>query len=248
MAFGIMMFALAGLAFGSFGNVLIYRLHTKEHITGRSMCMSCHRTLQWFELFPVLSYVVLRGACRTCRQGISLQYPLVEFGSALVFVLAFVLHPFDSVTALVTAFALYFVLLACVFDARYQQVPDLFTLFIAFAGIIGMILSRDAVSPLVGAVIMLAWFGGQWIISRGRAVGTGDIFLASAIGLVVGWKYALMTLIFSYMAGAVILIAMILLRMIKAKQQRIAYVPFLTIGLLLTLLGVGDAYLKIIGF
>ena len=248
MALGIIIFALAGLAFGSFGNVLIYRLHAKKHITGRSMCMSCHRTLQWFELFPVLSYVVLGGACRTCHQRISLQYPLVELGSALVFIVAFTLHSFDPAIALTTAFALYFLFLACVFDAKYQQVPDLFTLFIAFAGIISMALSRDAVSPLIGAGIMCAWFGGQWIISRGRAVGTGDIFLASAIGLVVGWKYALMTLIFSYMAGAVILVVMILLRMIKAKQQRIAYVPFLTIGLLLTLLGVGDAYLRLIGF
>lgn len=237
-----------GLAFGSFGNVLVYRIHAKKPITGRSMCPSCRRSLSWFELFPILSFLVLRGKCRSCHHPISAQYPLVELGSAVLFLFAFTQHPENLVTVLVLAFVMYFLFLACVFDASYQQIPDAFTICIGMLAAASLLLGADVVSALLGAAVMLAWFGGQWLISRGKAVGTGDIFLAAALGLYLGLRYAVMTLIFSYMAGAIILILMILLRKIRAKQQRIAYVPFLALGVMLTLLGVGDAYMRVIGF
>ncbi|MBP7114620.1 MAG: prepilin peptidase [Candidatus Peribacteraceae bacterium] len=246
MALGIVLFALAGLAFGSFGNVLIYRIHSDKPITGRSMCPSCHRTLSWFELFPVISFLVLGGTCRTCHHRISLRYPFVELGSALLFVFAFTLHPADPVAALLAAFILYFLFLACVFDATYQQIPDVFTVFISIFAAISIVTSGEWVSSVCGALVMLAWFGGQWLISR-KAVGTGDIFLAAVLGLYLGFRSAVMTIVFSYMAGAIILVVMILSKKIRLKQQRIAYVPFLALGVLLTLLGVGDAYMRVIG-
>lgn len=246
MALGFVLFALAGLTFGSFGNVLIYRIHAHKPITGRSMCTSCRRTLSWFELFPVLSFLMLGGKCRTCHHRISVRYPLVELGSALLFVFAFTLHPADPALALVAAFVLYFLFLACVFDAGFQQIPDVFTLFIGvFAGL-SVVMFGEFFSSLSGALVMFVWFGGQWLISR-KAVGTGDIFLATALGLYLGLQYAVMTLLFSYMAGAIILVVMILGKKIPLKQQRIAYVPFLALGVLLTLLGVGDTYMRVIG-
>jgi len=248
MTLGFMIFALSGLAFGSFGNVLVYRIHAKKPITGRSMCPSCHHTLSWFELFPVLSFLVLRAKCRSCHQRISSRYPLIELGSAVLFIFAFSLHPESPLAALILAFVLYFLFLACVFDASYQQIPDVFTIFIGILALVSLGLGSDIVSALLGVISMLAWFGGQWLLSRGKAVGTGDIFLAAVLGLYLGLRYALMTLIFSYMAGAIILVAMILLKKIHAKQQRIAYVPFLAIGVMLTLLGVGDMYLRVIGY
>lgn len=235
------------MAFGSFGNVLVYRIHAKKQITGRSMCPSCLHTLSWYELFPVLSFLVLRGKCRSCHHPISSQYPLVEIGSALLFLFAFTLHPESPIAALVLAFVLYFLFLACVFDAQYQQIPDVFTIFIGTLAVISLFLGADIMSAVLGAALMLAWFGGQWLLSRGKAVGTGDIFLAAVLGLYLGFRYAVMTLIFSYMAGAVILVAMILLKKIRAKQQRIAYVPFLAMGVMLTLLGAGDAYMRVVG-
>lgn len=248
MTLGFMIFALSGLAFGSFGNVLVYRIHAKKPITGRSICPSCHHRLSWFELFPVLSFLVLRGKCRSCHHPISVRYPLVELGSAALFIFAFTLHPENPLAALILAFVLYFLFLACVFDASYQQIPDVFTIFIGILALVSLVLGADIVSALLGAAVMLVWFGGQWLLTRGKAVGTGDIFLATVLGVYFGFRYAVMTLVFSYMAGAIILIAMILLRKIRAKQQRIAYVPFLALGVMLTLLGVGDAYMRVIGF
>ncbi len=236
-----------GLAFGSFGNVLVYRIHAKKPITGRSMCPSCRRSLSWFELFPVLSFLVLRGKCRSCHHPISVRYPLVELGSAALFIFAFTLHPESPIAALLLAFVLYFLFLACVFDASYQQIPDVFTIFIGILALVSLALGGSVTSSLLGAISMLVWFGGQWLLSRGKAVGTGDIFLATVLGLYLGFRYALMTLVFSYMAGAMILVVMILLKKIRAKQQRIAYVPFLALGVMLTLLGVGDVYMRVIG-
>lgn len=248
MALGIIFFALLGLVFGSFGNVLIYRIHTQRPITGRSACPSCHKTLSWFELFPILSYLALRGRCRRCHHAIGITYPLVEFGSANFFVFAYALHYPDMLAAVVGAFILYFLFLACIYDAAYQKIPDVFTICIALLAIVSVVTTGTYDTALAGAAVMLVWFGGQWLVSRGKAVGTGDIFLAVALGLWLGLRYALMTILISYMAGAIILGILLVAKRIRAKQQRIAYVPFLAIGVLLTLLGVGDAYMKVIGF
>lgn len=248
VVFGVTLFALSGLVFGSFGNVLLHRIHTKEPITGRSKCPSCHRILAWVDLFPILSFLVLRGKCRRCSGGISIRYPLVELGSGLLFVFAFLLHPADPAVAIITAFILYLLFLACIFDANYQQIPDIFTILIGVLALLSIFLKADSMSLFLGATVMLVWFGGQWVITRGKAVGTGDIFIAIVLGLWLGIRSAIMTLVFSYMSGAIILIIMILFRKISAKQQRVAFVPFLTLGVLLTLLGFGEVYLRIIGF
>lgn len=248
MSLPLFLFVVTGLAFGSFGNVLLYRIHSQKPITGRSVCLSCGRTLSWYELIPIISFIVLRRRCHHCHHPISLQYPLVEAVSSALFLFALLLHPIDPVFALITAFVLYFLFLACVFDGRYQQIPDTFTLLIGLLAILSVVLHGDYLSSLLGGIIMLMWFGGQWILSRGTAVGTGDIFLTIVLGVWLGLRYALMTLVFSYMAGAIILVTMILLHRIRTKQQRIAFVPFLMIGVLLTLFGTGDAYLRLIGF
>ncbi len=247
MTLGMILFAFSGLAFGSFGNVLIYRIHANKPITGRSVCPACHKTLRWFELFPVLSFLALRGKCRRCHHVISGQYPLVELGSALLFIVAFLLHSSDPVAALLTAFILYFLFLACVFDALYQQIPDVFTVFIALFALISLVHIHDVLSAILGAAVMLGWFGGQWVISRGKAVGTGDIFLTAALGLWLGCSSSLIMIIFSYMSGAIILLFMMLLGNIRKNQQRIAFVPFLMTGVLLTIFGLGDLYLRIVG-
>lgn len=240
------LFGAMGLALGSFGNVLIYRLHANQTILGRSQCPSCHRTLTWYELFPVLSFVVLGGKCRTCRHRISVRYPIVELGAMAVFLFAVWLNPIDPLIAFFTALVLYFLWLACAFDATYQQVPDLFTLLIALIAFIVTLITGDIFSSLLGAALMLMWFGGQWLLSRGSFVGTGDIFLATALGFWFGWPQALVLLIVSYMVGAIIVLCMMALGIINKHKKRIAFVPFLGIGTVLTILGIGNFYLLLI--
>ncbi len=278
------LFALLGLALGSFGNVLILRIRRAESVGGRSYCPHCRKTIAWYDLFPILSYLVLAGHCRHCRKSISMQYPLVECASMLVFLLAVTLSPLDPLHALVTAFALYFLLLACTYDAMYQQIPDLFTMAFAvialadvwFLGDTGLrnaeSLSSGWVAPAwmgsmgpyvylfllgpatssrielhtLGGMIPFVWFGFQWLLSRGKAVGTGDIFLGTAIGYWLSVPGAIIMLVISYMVGAIVTLLLIITKTISLKRQRIAFGPFMGFATVLTILGAGDAYLALL--
>ncbi len=278
------LFALLGLALGSFGNVLILRIRTAETLGGRSHCPHCMKTIAWFDLFPLLSFLLLGGRCRHCRKTISLQYPLVECASMLVFLLGIVLTPLDPFHALVTAFALYFLLLACVYDGMFQQIPDIFTICFALVvladvWLLGDIGLRNA-EPLysaweaptwmgaagryvyllligpayssrielhtLGAMIPFAWFGLQWLVSRGKAVGTGDIFLGTAIGFWLGVQGSVVMLVLSYMVGAVVTLLLLITKTISLKRQRIPFGPFMGIATVLTVLGAGDLYLSLL--
>src|SRR4051812_6530095 len=111
-----------GLIIGSFLNVVILR-HDERGISGRSACMSCERTLTWIDLIPVFSWIALRGKCRTCKAAISIQYPLVEVTTGILFALvgnaffynisyyssthSFVLMAYFSMIALLIAITVY---------------------------------------------------------------------------------------------------------------------------------------------
>src|SRR3989344_1035853 len=78
-----------GLIIGSFLNVVIYRINTRKSLHGRSACMSCQNQLLWYELIPVFSFLGLKGRCRNCKTKISIQYPLVELMTGLIFTFLF---------------------------------------------------------------------------------------------------------------------------------------------------------------
>lgn len=77
-----------GAIIGSFLNVYIYRFHTGKSLAGHSHCMSCGESLRWFELFPIVSYLVIQGRCRHCASRVPIRYFLVELLTAVLFVLA----------------------------------------------------------------------------------------------------------------------------------------------------------------
>lgn len=241
----ILLFALLGLIFGSFGNVLILRFKKRESLLGRSRCMSCKRSLGFLDLVPVLSYALLGGRCRTCGSHVSIQYPIVEILSSTVFILAAALYPFNIFLAVLTAFLLYCLLLSSVYDVLYQKIPDLFVAGIAIAALTMTFLSGTIFSSLLGLLVTLVWFGGQWILSRGKATGMGDIFLSSALALWLGFRATVAMLFLSYMVGAILTLLLLGLGVISMKQKRIAFGPFLAIGALLAFLGVGQEFFRV---
>ncbi len=240
------LFGVIGLALGSFGNVLVLRFYSGEGIGGRSHCPKCRRVLRVHDLIPLFSYLWLRGHCRTCKERISIQYPLVEAGSMLLFLLALFLSPHDPLLAFLTGSVLYFVFLSCVFDFHHEELPDAFTIVIAILGLIIVLLSGNILSSLLGACVPLVWLGGQWAITRGQAVGSGDIFLATAIGFWLGVKGSIVMMFGSYMVGAIIVLFLLVTGKLSHTKKRIAFAPFIGISTLLALLGVGDLYLKIL--
>lgn len=216
---------IAGLAFGSFLNAWIFRTHENIKITsGRSMCIFCHRQLAWYENIPVFSFIFLGGKCRTCRKQISWQYPLVELGLAVVFVLTAWWHeaePFAIPTAellrdWILVFNLAFIFL---YDLRYGEILDGPTiptaiLLFFFSLPLGW---QTWQSMLIGIAVGAGIFALQYLISNGKWIGGGDIRFGLLMGVILGWPNILVALFLAYIFGG--LVSMILVWSKKKNMQ-----------------------------
>lgn len=229
--------ALVGLALGSFLNVCIFRLPADESVVRpRSRCPGCERTLRWQENIPVLSFVALRGRCRTCGMRISLQYPLVELATGLVWVGSF-LHFTNPWTALGTAIFATLLLGIAITDARHYIIPDLFSL----GGLgVGLLLSfapgppdplRSFLGAAVGfAVMYVVAVVGEWAFKK-PALGGGDIKMMAMVGAFLGPLYTLLTIFVGSAVGALIFGPISL----KTKKL-VPFGVFLAVGALLVML------------
>src|SRR4051812_18016940 len=131
-------FFVLGLIIGSFLNVVILRYNTQKTFGGRSACMSCESTLSWYELVPVFSYLFLGGRCKSCKTQISIQYPLVEIVTGLIFIFLFLKYQevfFLNTFEFTVTFAYYatmFSLLVFIagYDLRHKIIPDMLVIFL----------------------------------------------------------------------------------------------------------------------
>jgi leader peptidase (prepilin peptidase)/N-methyltransferase len=202
--------ALIGLSLGSFLNVCILRLPRDESIfRPRSRCMSCGRQITWYENVPVLSWLALRGRCLTCKAPISVQYPLVELATGVIWVGAYLLFGLGWQA---TSAAIFCTLLLgiAVTDARDYIIPDEFSV----GGLVlGLALSFAPADPsplmsLIGAALSFAlMYGvavvGEWAFKK-PALGGGDIKMMAMVGAFLGPLYALLTIFVGSLVGAVI--------------------------------------------
>lgn len=202
-------FGMFGLILGSFINVLILREETGETIGGRSHCPHCKRTLAWFELFPVLSYVLLRGKCRTCAASISPQYPLVELLVALAVILVGV-APITFGEKFIGIPVVLLMIAIAVYDLRTTYIPDQWSYGLALLAFTYGVFSLDAVTvPSVtlflaaGPLVALPLFI-LWLVSRGRWMGFGDVKLVLSFGWLLGIMQGYLALGIAFVLGAVI--------------------------------------------
>ncbi len=231
----IVFFAVVGSCFGSFGGVLIERLPEGKSIGGRSYCIGCKKTLRMWELVPVLSWCFLGGRCARCSAAIPFRYTLVEFCAALIFVCSLLLSRFDVSAALLLAIAFWAMFLIVVIDLETQLIPDALTLTLAGAAAILQWTEVGTIS-LPPAFIGFLFIGSQWLISKGRWVGSGDVFLVAALGLLfLNWQMMALMLWFAYVVGT-LWIGVLYLRGKLNLGARIAFGPFLILGAVLTLL------------
>ena len=225
--------AIFGLLFGSFANVLILRDDRRESIlTGRSSCPHCKHVLAWYELVPVLSFIVLGGRCLKCKKAISWQYPLVEVAAALLAMLALYLTGGVLVSAALLFFGLLLFLVISGIDVRSQTVwPE----YAAAAGLLGGLAGLSA-QPLLGAavgaativVIMIVWR----LTTKTDGMGEGDVWIAAAVGAVVGFPNVGVALVVAIFAGAIVGSVAIGMRRSQALKLRLPFGPFLFFGLL----------------
>lgn len=228
-AIGLPLFALLGLVMGSFGNVVIGRVPSRETLGGRSHCVHCKKTLSPAELIPVLSWVFLRGKCFGCKKPISMQYPIIELLMGVLFVIAAVHTSFQLLPAVLLCIVFWAMLLITVIDLQTQMIPDALTIVLALSGFFYHWASMGIIA-FDAMVLGVAFLGVQWLMSRGRWIGTGDLFLIGALGLLLGaWQLMAVGLFVGYIVGAVIA-GMLLLTKKISRNAHVPFGPFLITG------------------
>jgi prepilin signal peptidase PulO-like enzyme (type II secretory pathway) len=244
--FYLIIFFLFGLFVGSFLNCLIYRLSLGESfLRGRSYCPKCKHKLSWYDLIPLLSFFILKGKCRYCSAKISLQYPLVEFFSGLLFAFSALLIFLSPPTSLYQFFQFSFTILfywffisvliiIFVYDLKYFIIPDKIIYPAILVSFIWRLISFRGLDPLFSAVGSGAFFLLIFLISRGKWLGLGDVKLVFFMGLLLGFPNILLSLFLAFSIGAIIGMGLIILGK-KSLKDEIPFAPFLVIGTLIAL-------------
>ena len=233
---------LLGLVFGSFLNVLIHRLPLSISLVNPvgSACPHCNNGIKWYENIPVFSYLALRGRCSNCSESISIIYPIVEIITALVTLtiyLNFLLN-----WELIAIIALFYTLIVLSFiDLKYRAVPD----YLLIIAVILAIVVGDIISVLIftGGLLLLeliitfyiqnikAKITGNKELETQRALGEGDMPIAGVIGGLLGIQLGVSAI---FLAALLALLPAIY-NLFSKKEIETAFIPFLSLGLFITL-------------
>lgn len=231
---------LFGIVIGSFLNVCIYRIPAKESLIPSSHCMSCGHRLHWYDLFPLFSYMLLKGRCRYCGVKISPQYPLVELCNGVLYVTVFMAGGYTVLSVLYCLMASALLVIS-VIDERTFEIPPELNAFLLVVGILVCIVDRSHLTDhLIGLVCVSAALYLLYLASGGAAIGGGDIKLMASAGLILGWQKILLAFFAGCILGSVIHV--IRIRVTKAGHT-LAMGPYLSMGIYITALW-GDAAIK----
>ncbi|HAT18077.1 MAG TPA: prepilin peptidase [Gemmatimonadetes bacterium] len=201
---------LVGLMIGSFLNVCTLRWPEDESVVfPGSHCPKCGEPIRWYDNVPVLGYVLLRGRCRACREPISLQYPLVELATGIVWagMFSYAGLSFEALRGTLLLTILFGIALT---DARFYIIPDQFSLggLVLGLGLAFLPGGIDALDALIGAIVGFGLLGsvavvGKWMLKK-DAMGLGDIKMMAMVGAFLGWAGVLLTVFLGALLGAVI--------------------------------------------
>jgi leader peptidase (prepilin peptidase)/N-methyltransferase len=227
---------LCGLCVGSFLNVCIHRLPLKQSVVSPpSRCPGCGNLLRWFDNIPIVSYVALRGRCRTCRTPISLQYPIVEALTAALFLLHFWVFGPTPLFAVRVAFACALLVLFAI-DLEHQILPDRITLpgiVVGFA--CSWFLPPGPLMSFLGILLgggLLWGIAELWLrLRKVDAMGFGDVKMLAMIGAFLGVELMVLTFVLSSMIGGVVAGAMMATRRADLAT-RVPYGTMLAVGAL----------------
>jgi prepilin signal peptidase PulO-like enzyme (type II secretory pathway) len=223
---------IVGIFVGSFLNVLADRLSFEESILGRSHCSFCKKNIEWYDLIPVISFIRLNAKCRYCHTSLSFWYPVSEILTGLLFLLTWLYIPgslIDKGISLGIVACLITIFLA---DIKYQIIPD--EILIAL-GIFSLWFAKDNFPDhIIAAAFLGSLFYLVYFLTKKRGMGFGDVKFAIGIGLLLGVKSGLLSIYLSFLIGGVIGI-ILLLGKFKKMKSKIAFGPFLIIGVMLML-------------
>ena len=249
----IIVFIILGLAFGSFINALVWRIHEQSQaknpnkqlsvINGRSMCPYCRHTLGVKDLIPVLSWLSLKGKCRYCQKPISWQYPVVELVTAGLFVVSYLMWPLELDARGITALAFWLVLLVglialAIYDLRWMLLPNRIVIpliVIAISAVLFDALLFDGGWSSLQQALWGALFGGGLFYllfqaSQGKWIGGGDVKLGFLLGIIVGGPWEALLLIFiAAVLGSVVGVVLVITKNLKLSQ-RMPFGPYLILA------------------
>ncbi|MCX7997195.1 MAG: prepilin peptidase [Patescibacteria group bacterium] len=250
-----------GVCVGSFLNVLIDRLPVNETILGRSHCDHCKRSLQWYELIPVVSFFILSARCRTCKTKLSYFYPFIEVLTGAVFVLGWVFFPVDflafaypnlkavlvdhnsySISVFLAKAAFLGILCTIIVmffaDLKYYIIPDWMQLAFAYFALMLFFIREIDFERIVyrmgAGIVLLLPLLAIYLYTKGRGIGFGDVKLAWNLGFFMGIIYGMSALYLAFIGGAVVGGVLILLRRKKMKSK-VPFGPFILAGVLITI-------------
>ena len=246
----VILFAF-GLALGSFLNVVAMR-YDSEHflfsaklIGGRSQCEQCKKTLRWFELVPLFSFVLQGGRCRRCKARLSIQYPIVELLSGIIFVSVPFAFSIGAITGaplalLVALWIAVFeaLLVMTLIDIRLGVIPDEINIFLGVIGVLLLLIPAPLAAATVLPKIISALGAGAFFalliaVTRGKGMGMGDLKLAMPLGLLFGWPEIALVLMVAFVIGAVVGVIAIA-RGTNSMKGTLPFGPFLALGTVMT--------------
>ena len=233
---------ILGLCVGSFLNVVIYRLPREMSLAKPSShCTKCNYSLKWYDNIPVLSWIILGGRCRKCREPISVRYTAVELANMAFWLLSVLLFfresPIYAVTSAIVCSAL-----ICIFfiDLEHMLIYNRFIIIIAAGGALTTFYDgyTDPIDHIIGAlagggVLALLYFGAMLIMKR-EAMGLADVKLVAAAGLLLGWQRLILAILIGSVVGSIVMVAMNRVKN-KEKDTEYPFGPFICGGVLLAL-------------
>jgi len=231
---------LFGLVLGSFANVCIYRLPMgKSIVSPPSSCPHCGFQIPFYDNIPIVSYILLRGKCRQCKQPISIQYPLVELIMGIISLALFIRYGISYQYILQLLFAGSLVVITFI-DLHHKLIPDVISLPGILIGFLASFLLRhltwlDSAIGIVaggGALLLIAVVFEK--ITGKEGMGGGDIKLLAMIGAWMGWKALPFVVLISSLLG-IIIGGGALVASGKGIRVKIPFGPFLAMGSLIYL-------------
>lgn len=238
---------LIGLALGSFLNVVIYRLPKGEGIVIKpSHCMKCGEHIKFYDLIPVLSYIILRGKCRHCGDKFSVQYPIIELLTALS--LVGIYYRFDWAAPIDTTALMVLTLMfiaVFVIDLYHYIIPNEIIIFGLASGLIFaaakgfniqnpvsynwnfLIDSGLGFAAGAGAFLLIVILG-EWIM-KAEAMGMGDVKLMGVVGLFLGLKLTVLSMVLAFIIGSVVSLFLLAVKL-KGRKDQIPFGPFIVLG------------------
>jgi len=219
-----------GLVIGSFLNVVIARVPEGKSIwRPGSACPGCGTPIGWIDNIPVLSFLALRGRCRTCGMAISWRYPIVELATGAAFGLAF--HEFGPTLDFAVCAVLLAALIAITgIDLDHQIIPDVISLPGIIVGVAASVLTERVswIDSLIGVAVGGGLFLAIILASRG-GMGGGDMKLGAMLGAFLGWKVGLLAILLGVLAGGAFALYLLFAGR-KGRKEAIPFGPFLALG------------------